>query len=76
MESSIFINYMRSFITLGVSGVFIYFILSFLEKKTVKIKITVMTQSGPQDQKNVIFSHNVMNLNQLLKNSKNTEIFS
>ena len=29
-------------------------------------------QSGPQDQKSVIFSHSVISLNQLLKNSKNT----
>ena len=30
------------------------------------------TQSGPQDQKSVIFLHSVINLNQLLQNSKNT----
>ena len=29
-------------------------------------------QSGPQDQKSVIFSHSVISLNQLLQNSKNT----
>ena len=29
-------------------------------------------QSGPQDQKSVIFSQSVISLNQLLKNSKNT----
>ena len=29
-------------------------------------------QSGPQDQKSVTFSHSVISLNQLLKNSKNT----
>ena len=30
------------------------------------------TQSGPQDQKSVIFSHSVISLNQVLQNSKNT----
>ena len=30
------------------------------------------TQSGPQDQKSVIFSHNIISLNQLLRNSKNS----
>ena len=30
------------------------------------------TQSGPQDQKSVIFSHSVISLNQFLKNSINT----
>ena len=29
-------------------------------------------QSGPQDHKSVTFSHSVISLNQLLKNSKNT----
>ena len=29
-------------------------------------------QSGPQDQKSVIFSHSVVSLKQLLQNSKNT----
>ena len=29
-------------------------------------------QLGPQDQKSVTFSHSVISLNQLLKNSKNT----
>ena len=30
------------------------------------------SQSGPQDQKSVIFSHSVISLNQLLQNSENT----
>ena len=34
--------------------------------------INVSIQSGPQDQKSVIFSHSVISLNQLLQNSKNT----
>ena len=29
-------------------------------------------QSGPQDQKSVIFSHSAISLNQLKRNSKNT----
>ena len=32
-------------------------------------------QSGPQDQKSVIFSHSVISLIQLLENSKNTIYF-
>ena len=36
------------------------------------IVILLCLQSGPQVQKSVIFSHSVINLNQLLQNSKNT----
>ena len=35
-------------------------------------KLLQTVQSGPQDQKSVTFSHSVISLNQLLKNSKNT----
>ena len=34
--------------------------------------VEMIIQSGPQDQKSVIFSHSVISLNQLLQNSKNT----
>ena len=34
--------------------------------------IELCFQSGTQDQKSVTFSHSVISLNQLLKNSKNT----
>ena len=37
-----------------------------------KTKILAENQSGPQDQKSVIFYHSVFSLNQLLQNSKNT----
>ena len=33
---------------------------------------STFVQSGPQDQKSVIFLHSVISLNQLLQNSKNT----
>ena len=36
------------------------------------IIINFIMQSGPQDQKSVIFSHSVISLSQLPKNSKNT----
>ena len=32
----------------------------------------ILRQSGPQDQKRVIFSHSVISLNKCLQNSKNT----
>ena len=34
--------------------------------------VSVTTQSGPEPQKTVKFSHSVISLNQLLQNSKNT----
>ena len=38
----------------------------------MSISLFKSNQSGPQDQKSVIFSHSVISLNQLPKNSKNT----
>ena len=40
--------------------------------RAVYIIIIIYIQSGPQDQKSVIFSHSVIRLNQLLRNSKIT----
>ena len=39
-------------------------------RKSIRL-YTASLQSGPQDQKSVIFSHSVFSLNQLLRNSKN-----
>ena len=40
--------------------------------KSIYYCMHLLTQSGPQDQKSVIFSYSFISLNQLLKNSLNT----
>ena len=47
-------------------------IFSHLQNDVFHVYYLLHIQSGPQDQKSVTFSHSVISLNQLLKNSKNT----
>ena len=45
---------------------------SYQRLNSYTITMLSRIQSGPQDQKSVIFSHRVISLNQLLQISKNT----
>ena len=47
----------------------------YRHKNSSKIKVKMYWKSGPQDQKSVIFSHSVISLDQLLKNSKTGKYF-
>ena len=54
---------------------FIYLFLMLIGRFSLAVKeicLLFVKQSGPQDQKSVIFSHSLISLNQLLQNSKNT----